>query len=209
LNQGHSDLGRIDCAEYFEAVTAGAERSSNSDSDDLLSGSAMLTPRLELRLPRESDRTRFVELFCNEDFMVFSSGVLTTSAAHDRFDEMLVRGAELPFAKQPVIVRSTGVIVGYAGVNWFDFEGRPRLEFGYRLVPEARGVGYATEASRAVLAEAAVTFRGEILAMIDPTNRASQNVARKLGFTFWKQATVDGYIDNIYRRHATRQVRRR
>jgi RimJ/RimL family protein N-acetyltransferase len=35
--------------------------------------------------------------------------------------------------------------------------------------------------------------------MIDPTNDPSQNVARKLGFTFWKQATVDGYLDAIYR----------
>ncbi len=43
--------------------------------------------------------------------------------------------------------------------------------------------------------------RGTVLAMIDPTDHASQNVARKLGFTFWKQATVDGYLDNIYGRH--------
>ena len=52
-----------------------------------------------------------------------------------------------------------------------------------------------------MLATAAATFCGEILAMIDPTNRASQNVARKLGFSFWKQAIVNGYLDNIYRRH--------
>ena len=54
---------------------------------------------------------------------------------------------ELTFAKQPVIERATGTIVGYAGVNWFDFEGERRLEFGWRLVPEARGKGYATEAA--------------------------------------------------------------
>jgi len=141
-----------------------------------------------------------VELFCDEEFMVFSGGVLGTAAAHDRFDEMLARGAELAFAKQPVIERSTGIIVGYAGVNWFDFEGRRRLEFGYRLIPAARGKGYATEAGQALLARAAETFRGEILAMIDLDNHASQNVARKLDFTFWKQAIVDGYLDNIYRR---------
>jgi RimJ/RimL family protein N-acetyltransferase len=158
----------------------------------------MLTTRLEVRLPRESDRYRFVQLFCDEAFMVFSSGVLAPDAAHARFDEMLARGAELPFAKQPVIERSTGTIVGYAGVDWFDFERRRRLEFGYRLIPEARGLGYATEASRAVLAKAAETYRGEILAIIDPTNHASQNVAAKLGFTFWKQAIVAGYLDNLY-----------
>lgn len=69
------------------------------------------------------------------------------------------------------------------GFNWFDFEGHRRLEFGIPAGPGGAGMGYATEASRAVLAIAAETLRGEILAMIDPTNRASQNVARKLGFT--------------------------
>jgi RimJ/RimL family protein N-acetyltransferase len=162
-------------------------------------GAVMLTPRLEVRLPRESDRSRFVRLFCDEEFMVFSLGVLAHDAAHRRFDEMVARGAELPFAKQPVIERCTGTIVGYAGVDWFDLDGRRRLEFGYRLVPQARGLGYATEAGRAVLAKAAETFRGEILAIIDPTNHPSQNVAAKLGFTFWKRAIVAGYLDNLYR----------
>ena len=160
----------------------------------------MLTARLEVRLPKEADRARFVELFCDDEFMIFSGGVHTPDSAHERFDEMLVRAAELPFAKQPVIERSSGVIIGYTGVNWFDFEGQPRLEYGYRLVPRARGTGYATEAGRALLSHAEETFRGELLAMIDPTNHASMNVARKLGFAYWKQAVVDGWLDNIFRR---------
>ncbi len=160
----------------------------------------MLTDRLELRRAREADRARFVELFCDHDFMVFSDGVCSTQSANARFDEILSNGNGLSYAKQPVIESSTGRIVGYSGVAWFDFEGQRRLEFGYRLVPEARGRGYATEAGRAVLALAAESFRGELLAMIDPTNRPSSNVALKLGFNFWKQATVNGYRDDLYRR---------
>jgi RimJ/RimL family protein N-acetyltransferase len=160
----------------------------------------MLTERLEVRLPREPDRARFVELFCCPEFMVFSGGVHDLDSAHARFDEMLRTASEVPFAKQPVIERATRTIVGYSGVAWFDFEGVRRLEFGYRLVPEARGQGYATEAGRQVLALAAMTFRGELLAMIDPTNEASQGVISKLGFTFWKQAEINGYRDNLYRR---------
>lgn len=76
--------------------------------------SVVLTPRLEIRLPTESDRARFVELFGNEGFMVFSSGVLKRAAAHERFDEMLLRAEDLDFALQPVIERSTGTIVGYS-----------------------------------------------------------------------------------------------
>lgn len=159
----------------------------------------MFTDRLEVRSPVEADRERFVELFGRDDFMVFSGGVHSIESAQARFDEMLRNAAELPFAKQPVIERSSNTIVGYSGVAWFTFEGERRLEFGYRLVPDARGHGYATEAGRALVALAAETFRGEILAMIDPTNVPSQNVAAKLGFTFWKQAVVDGYLDNLYR----------
>ena len=159
----------------------------------------MRTERLEVRPTREEDRARFVALFGDADFMVFSDGVHTPESAHARFDQMLRNSEELPYAKQPVIERSTGMIVGYSGVAWFEFEGERRLEFGYRLVPDARGHGYATEAGRAVLALAAETFHGEFLAMIDPTNEPSQNVITKLGFTFWKQAMVDDYLDDIYR----------
>lgn len=42
------------------------------------------------------------------------------------------------------------------------------------------------------------THAGELLAMIAPENLASQNVCHKLGFTFWKQAPVDGDIRNLY-----------
>jgi RimJ/RimL family protein N-acetyltransferase len=160
----------------------------------------MLTERLEVRHPREDDRHRFVDLFRDPEFMVFSDGVHDVDSAHTRFDEMLRTASEVPFAKQPVIDRATSTIVGYCGVAWFEYEGVRRLEFGYRLVPEARGRGYATEAGRAVLALAAETFRGELLAMVDPTNQPSIGVITKLGFAFWKQAEVDGYVVNLYRR---------
>jgi RimJ/RimL family protein N-acetyltransferase len=160
----------------------------------------VLTERLELRPPSEGDRDRFVELFCDPEFMVFSAGVHDVASAHARFDEMLSTAAELPFAKQPIIEVATGALVGYSGVAWFDFEEARRLEFGYRLVPEARGRGYATEAGRALLGLATETFRGELLAMIDPRNAASTKVILKLGFTFWKQGIVNGYRENLYQR---------
>ena len=160
----------------------------------------MLTDRLEVRLPRDEDRARFVELFRSPPFMVFSAGVHDLDSAHARFDEMLRTASEVPFAKQPVIERATGTILGYSGVAWFDFEGTPRLEFGYRLVPEARGRGYATEAGSTLVALAAETFRGEVLAMVDPRNDPSQGVIRKLGFEYWKEIEIDGYRDDLFRR---------
>jgi RimJ/RimL family protein N-acetyltransferase len=162
----------------------------------------MLTARLEVRAPIEADRARFVELFQDPEFMVFSDGVHDVDSANTRFDGMLRDVQDVPFAKQPVIERASGEIIGYSGVAWFEFEGEQRLEYGHRLVPEARGRGYATEAGLAVL-QLAQSFRCELLAMIDPRNDASKNVIGKLGFTFWKRAVIDGYDDELYRRAFT------
>ncbi|MGD0395097.1 MAG: GNAT family N-acetyltransferase, partial [Acidimicrobiales bacterium] len=100
--------------------------------------------------------------------------------------------------KQPIVERASGLVIGYTGADYFTFEGQARLEWGYRLVPESRGMGYATEASHALLGRARETFSGELLAIIDPANHASQNVCRKLGFAFLKQASVDGDLRNFY-----------
>jgi RimJ/RimL family protein N-acetyltransferase len=159
---------------------------------------AVTTARLLVRPPREADRHRFVELFCSEDFMVFYPTVLTKDDANDRFDHMVAVCQAIPFGKQPVVELSSGLVVGYTGVDHIDFEGKAWLEWGYRLVPERRGVGYATEASQALLARAHQTYEGELLAIIAPDNLASQNVCRKLGFTFWKQAPVEGDTRNLY-----------
>ena len=157
------------------------------------------TERLMVRPPLEADRDRFVELFSNADFMVFyDPGVFTEEEANDKFDHMVAVCRAVPFGKQPVIERSSGRVVGYTGVDYIDVEGRTWLEWGYRLVPECRGLGYATEASQALLARAHQSYAGDLLAIIAPENLASQNVCRKLGFTFWKQAPVEGDIRNLY-----------
>jgi RimJ/RimL family protein N-acetyltransferase len=147
----------------------------------------------------EGDRERFVELFTDPSFMVFA-GALTTAGAHRRFDHMLAFAADVPFAKQPVVERSTGRIVGYSGVDGFELEGERCLEYGWRLVPEARGKGYATEAGQVLLARAAERFEGEIIAMIDPSNAPSRRVADKLGFTYWKRTLIEGDPVDVLRR---------
>jgi RimJ/RimL family protein N-acetyltransferase len=156
------------------------------------------TARLLVRPPREADRDRFVTLFCDKEFMVFHRGVLTEQRARDRFDHMVAVCRSVPFGKQPVVELSSGLVVGYTGVDYIQFEGKTWLEWGYRLAPEWRGLGYATEASQALLAKAHQTYDGELLCIIAPENARSQNVCRKLGFAFWKQAPVYDEIRNLY-----------
>ena len=155
----------------------------------------MLTDRLEVRLPVEADRAAMVELWCDPAFTVFSNGDHTPASANERFDRFLAVAGELPFAKQPIVERASGTIVGYAGVDWFEFEGRRELEFGWRLGTSARGKGYATEAAMAVMEIARREATGWIYCMIDPANGPSHNVARKVGFEPWRRVDMDGPVD--------------
>jgi len=150
------------------------------------------TDRLLLRRPIERDRARFVELFTDEAFTVFSDGVHDAASAHARFDGMLTLIDAIPYAKQPIIERASGSIVGYTGVATAIIDDIDRLEWGWRLVPSARGRGYATEATTALLEVADTHDNGEMLCIIDPENHASRRVADKVGFRWWRQLDWNG-----------------
>jgi RimJ/RimL family protein N-acetyltransferase len=159
---------------------------------------AVITERLLVRPPREADRERFVELFMSVEFMVFYGRARTVAEASRRFDRMTEVCRTVPFGKQPVVERSSGRVVGYTGAGYIEYAGRTWLEWGWRLVPECRGRGYATEATRALLAKARRSHPDDLLVIIVPENLPSQNVARKLGCEFWKQDRVEGYLCNLY-----------
>lgn len=156
------------------------------------------TDRLVIRAPVESDRLRFVELFTDEAFTVFSDGVHDVESANARFDRMLSVADAVPYAKQPVIERATSTLVGYTGVDTILFEGIDRLEWGWRFVPDARGRGYATEATTALLAVADAHDHGELLCIIAADNGPSLRVADKVGFQWWRRVDwEDGVLTDL------------
>ena len=131
--------------------------------------------------------------------MAFSNP-LGPNDANSRFDMMVTTASEIAFAKQPIVESATDEVIGYCGVWPWHFEGERRFEFGYRLDRKARGQGYATEAGVALLEVAATTFAGTIYGIINPDNEPSMRVIDKLGFSYWKEATLDGLVFNLYRR---------
>ena len=145
------------------------------------------TDRLILRPPVEDDRARFVELFVDPAFTAFADGPHDVESANTRFDHMLLVADAIPYAKQPVIERESGTIVGYTGAASVALDGIDRLEWGWRLVPDARGRGYATEAASALLAVADRHDDGEMLCLLSPDNHASRRVADKVGFRWWRR----------------------
>lgn len=145
------------------------------------------TERLVLRPAVEDDRARMLELFTDPAFTVYSNETHDLASANARFDRLLAMVRAVPYAKQPVIEKASGRILGYTGVGTVVFDGIDRLEWGWRLDREARGRGYATEATAALLTVADAVDDGEMLCLIDPANEPSRRVADKVGFEWWQR----------------------
>jgi len=58
--------------------------------------STVETDRLVIRAAVESDRSRFVELFTDAEFTVFSDGAHDVESANARFDQMLALTRTVP-----------------------------------------------------------------------------------------------------------------
>ncbi len=156
------------------------------------------TERLLIRNAEESDRERLVGLFTDPIFTTFSSGVLDVRSANARFDRMLDFAEKVPYAKQPIIEKATETIIGYTGVDSAVVEGIERLEWGWRLAGEARGHGYATEATMALLDVADSRDDGEMLCIVACENQPSHRVAGKVGFVGWKRVVwSDGVLTDL------------
>jgi len=87
-------------------------------------------------------------------------------------------------ALHAVVERSTGVLIGWAGLAVPDFlpEVLPAVEVGWRLGSDHRGHGYATEAASAALGWGFDGLRlDSIISIFEPDNVASGRVMDRLG----------------------------
>ncbi|MDG9706365.1 GNAT family N-acetyltransferase [Streptomyces sp. DH37] len=88
------------------------------------------------------------------------------------------------YGQRQVVERESGLVVGAVGLFWPPSEGT--VEFGYGIVASRRGLGYATEAARAIAAHA-LTAPGvhTVYANVELSNPASARVLEKAGLRYW------------------------
>lgn len=145
------------------------------------------TERLTLRAPRIEDLPREI-LFYSSDHARFVGGQKTEtecwSAIVARLGHWMVKG----FGFFHIDEKTTGRYVGRVGL--LDPHGWPEPEIGWSLMPDALGLGYATEAARAARDYAYGTLGWTTaISLIDPDNTPSRRVAERLGAQF--ESTFD------------------
>lgn len=157
------------------------------------------TPRLLLRHWEEPDLRAFFDLYSREDVMRWLGPhprrvLATLDEARERMDRWhdRERALDLPLGLWAIVPLLSGTEPGQTEpgqpvgtiplVPLADASGPTGLtEIGWHLHPRHQGQGFATEAAGAILAAAAKAGIGQVLALTDLDNAASQAVAARLG----------------------------
>jgi RimJ/RimL family protein N-acetyltransferase len=170
---------------------------------------ALETARLTLRPHRLEDFEDSAALWADPLVTRFIGGrPFTREESWARLLRYAGHWGLLDFGYWVIREAATGRFVGEAGFADFrrdirpGFEGAP--EIGWVLAPWAHGLGFATEAARAILAWGEVRF-GPVrtVCIIDPDHAASLRVAAKCGYREAARATYHGRELLLLERRAT------
>lgn len=92
-----------------------------------------------------------------------------------------------------VMEKSTGKLIGRAGLSHLEVENRTELELGYAIATDSQRQGYATEVCRGILSYAQEALDADkIYCLIHRDNLPSIRLAGKLGFQWEKNVISNG-----------------
>lgn len=140
------------------------------------------TERLLLRRQQASDIEFLVELWSDPQVTSYLGGPRNREWLRSVFEAT----AQNPDAEQydlwPVVEKATAHVIGHCGLLDKEVEGKVEIELTYVLAPSAWHKGYATEIGQALI-QLAFEKMGvaRLIALIEPENEPSEQVARRLG----------------------------
>ena len=141
------------------------------------------TERLTLRPYEMSDLHRLhAVLYSDSEAMRLLGGPRELFGTRASLERSINQQETAGFSFWPVIERSSGLLIGEAGLFPLSPDG-PDVALGYAFGVAYWGRGYATEAARAVLGEAFGPLgMDRVVAITREANVRSQHVLTKLGF---------------------------
>jgi len=158
------------------------------------------TDRLKFRQFNEDDFETYAAYYADEKLARFIGGVRTRDEAWRKMASLIGHWALRGFGYWAVDEKETSEFVGCVGL-WHS-DGWPEMELGYWIMPEMQGKGYATEAGRKCKEFAFdVVKTDSLVSYIDPENKPSIMVAKRLGATYDKMIELLQYGTSCVYRH--------
>ncbi|OZA08106.1 MAG: hypothetical protein B7Y02_12965 [Rhodobacterales bacterium 17-64-5] len=160
----------------------------------------LTTPRLTLRGPKASDAAALAAFMVSPRAQGIG-GPYPDDSASEWLDWQRENWATFGRGLWIVALRDQDCPIGRIGL--LDHADWPEPELAWLLFDGFEGHGYAQEAACAVRTYAAETLRlPPLFSFIEPGNRRSLALARRLGATAERDVTVDGVSLTVYRHPA-------
>lgn len=149
------------------------------------------TERLLFRRLTKDDVPLLMGIFADRVAMRHWPGTKSVEEVEAWIERMQELYAEPGMGFHALTRKSNGEFVGQAGMTWRSVDGGKIREIGYQVVRGLWGLGFATEAGRALRDYA---FRelhdDQVSAWMPPAHLQSRRVAEKAGMALWRE--VDG-----------------
>lgn len=142
-------------------------------------------------LPAPTPRLRFREMTAG-DLAEIATLEIGGSRGPDGWIEWTLRNYQEYGFGLWVIETHTGDFVGDCGLTMQDVEGEQLVEVGWHVRTPLRRQGYASEAAGSVRAAARGAGVDHLVAIIRPSNIASQRVATKIGLALEREVHAHG-----------------
>ena len=144
------------------------------------------TNRLILRDWNRNDIKPYYMINQDPKVIEYLPSSMTLEQVEDFVEKMNKQLQKKNYTLFAVELKKTGEFMGFTGLNHTDFSSffTPAVEIAWRLGSQFWGMGYATEASEAVLRFGFKTIKlEEILSFTTPKNLRSIRVMEKIGLT--------------------------
>lgn len=142
------------------------------------------TERLNFRKFKSTDYKLWLPFHLDPGSSQFWEGtpVSPEKACREQFEKIFERYQKGLGGMNALIEREQGLLIGMCGLLIQEIDGQNELEIGYSLLPEFRGMGYATEAGRHCRDHAFDNAWAEsLISIIHIANTPSMKVASRLG----------------------------
>ncbi len=160
------------------------------------------TERLTLREFTLNDLDAFAALMADPEVMRFSlSGPMKDKEQAREYlqKRILDHYTQYGYGLYAVIHKADNCLAGLVGLISQNIDGEKKTELGYRLHPKYWGQGFATEACLAIRGHAFGKLGiDELISIIDPQNKRSLEVAKRIGMHPWKEAIFHNILVQIY-----------
>lgn len=153
------------------------------------------TERCILREIVPEDLEELYELYQGDGITDYIDGLYEDRKKEEEYTRAYIQNMYLfyGYGTWTAVEKSTGAIIGRAGLNNREIHGKPALELGYVIGKPFQNQGYATELCEGILqyAQEGTEFE-EIHCLIEKENKISVHLAEKLGFSWEEEVEIQG-----------------